>query len=106
MKINSITVTAARTFNHPHEQYSNLRPEVSMTATLDDGEDAHMAARDLQQRAEGLVEDHKRSLLNSIEELHQLTERQAEVRGLQQELQRAQKRLEEIRTENPTLQLT
>lgn len=76
-----------------------------MTATLDEGEDAHVAARDLQQRAEGLVEDHKRSLLNSIEELYQLTENQAEMRGLQDQLQRAQKRLEEIRSENPKLQL-
>ena len=105
MKINTITVTAGRTFNHPHEQYSNLRPEVTMTATLDDGEDPHVAIRDLQQRAEGLVEDHKRGLLHSIEELYQLTERQAEVRGLEAELKRAQDRLTEIRKEHPTLQL-
>ena len=31
MKINTITVTAGRTFNHPHEDYSNLRPSVTMT---------------------------------------------------------------------------
>ena len=105
MKINTIQVTAGRTFNHPHEQYSNLRPEVTITATLDNGEDPHVAVRDLQQRAEGLVEDHKQSMLRSIEELYQLTERQAEMRGLQQELARAQKRLEAIRSENPTLQL-
>ncbi len=105
MKINTITVTAGRTFNHPHEQYSNLRPEVVMTATLEDGEDPHVAVRDLQQRAEGLVEDHKRGLLASIEELYQLTARQAEVRGLQTELKRAQQRLVEIRKEHPTLQL-
>lgn len=105
MKITTITVTAGRTFNHPHEQYSNLRPEVTMSATLENGEDPHVAVRDLQQRAEGLVEDHKRSLLNSIEELYQLTTRQAEVRGLQNELKRAQARLSEIRTEHPTLQL-
>lgn len=105
MKIQTITVTAGRTFNHPHEQYSNLRPEVTMTATIDDNEDPHVAARDLQQRAEGLVEDHKRSLLHSIEELYQLTERQAEMRGLQQELGRAQKRIEAIRAEHPTLEL-
>lgn len=105
MKINTITVTAGRTFNHPHEQYSNLRPEVSMTATLDDGEDAAKATRELQAKAEQIVEDHKRGLLTSIEELYQLTERQAEMRGLQQELERAQKRLESIRSENPTLQL-
>ena len=106
MKINTIIVTAGRTFNHPHEQYSNLRPEVVLTATLDEGEDPHVATRDLQQRAEGLVEDHKQSLLNSIEELYQLTQRQAEVRGLQTELNRAQKRLEAIRAEHPELTLT
>ena len=106
MKINTITVTAGRTFNHPHEQYSNLRPEVTMTATLDEGEDPSTAAKELQQRAEGLVEDHKQGLLRSIEELYQLTERQAEVRGLEQELKRAQSRLETISTEHPQLQLT
>ena len=106
MKINTITVTAGRTFNHPHEQYSNLRPEVTMTATLEDGEDPHVATRDLQQRAEGLVEDHKNGLLKSIEELYQMTERQSEMRGLQQQLNSAQKRLSEIRAEHPDLQLT
>lgn len=105
MKITTIQVTAGRTFNHPHEQYSNLRPEVTMIATLENGEDPHVATRDLQQRAEGLVEDHKQALLRSIEELYQLTERQSEMRGLQNELERAQKRLEAIRAEHPTLQL-
>jgi hypothetical protein len=105
MKINTITVTAGRTFNHPHEQYSNLRPEVSMTATLDDGEDPTHATRVLQSRAEGLVEDHKQGLLSSIEALYQLTTKQAEVRGLQNELKRAQDRLNDIRSENPSLQL-
>lgn len=105
MKINSITVTAGRTFNHPHEDYSNLRPSVSMTATLDAGEDATKCAQELQARAEQLVEDHKRGLLASLEELYQLTTKQAEMRGLQRELSRAQERLAEIRKEHPTLQL-
>jgi hypothetical protein len=105
MKINTITVTAGRTFNHPHEQYSNLRPEVTMTATLDEGEDPSTATKELQSRAEGLVEDHKQGLLKSIEELYQLTERQAEMRGLQEQLTRTQARLNDIRKEHPTLQL-
>lgn len=105
MKINTITVTAGRTFNHPHEQYSNLRPEVSMTATLDEGEDPTKSAQQLQARAEQIVEDHKQGLLRSIEELYQLTTKQAEMRGLQQELQRAQARLEAIRKDHPQLQL-
>lgn len=105
MIINRIVVTAGRTFNHPHEQFSNLRPTVQLDATLTDGEDAGKAARELQQKAEGLVEDHKQGLLRSIEELYQLSERQAEVRGLERELRRAQDRLEEIRKQNPTLAL-
>lgn len=106
MKINTITVSAGRTFNHPHEQYSNLRPEVVLHATLAEGEDAAAAAKALQAQAEGLVEDHKQAMLRSIEELYQLSERQAELRGLQRELERAQLRMAEIRKEHPELQLT
>lgn len=105
MQIKTITVTAGRVFNHPHESYSNLRPEVSMTAALADGEDATQAVQELQARAEQLVEDHKRGLLTSINELYNLTERQAEMRGLQDQLTRTQNRLKEIRDENPSLQI-
>lgn len=105
MNITSITVTAARTFNHPHEQYSNLRPEVSMVATLAEGEDPQKAVRDLQAKAEQLVEDHKQGLLRSLEELYQLTERQAEMRGLQKQLQCAQDRIDEIRKAHPDFKL-
>lgn len=76
-----------------------------MVATLDEGEDATVATRELQARAEGLVEDHKQGLLKSIEDLYQLTERQAEVRGLQKQLTSAQDRLNAIREEHPTLLL-
>lgn len=105
MKINTITVTAGRTFNHPYEQYSNLRPEVTMSATLEDGEDAAKATKELQQRAEGLVEDHKQGLLKSIEELQTLTEKQQKIRGLQMQLKCAQEQLDTIRKEHPQLQL-
>ena len=105
MKITSITVTAGRTFNHPRENYSNLRPEVVLNASLEAGEDASSAVKSLQAQAEQMVEDHKQGLLKSIEELHQLTERQAEMRGLQRQLEQTQQRLTEIRTENPELML-
>ena len=105
MKITNIVVRAGRTFNHPHEQYSNLKPEVELSATLDDGDDAKVAVQQLQSQAEGLVEDHKQGLLKSIEELYQMTEQQAELNGLQTQLQRAQDRIEEIRKAHPTLKL-
>lgn len=106
MKIQEITVTAGRTFNHPHEQYSNLRPEVTMRATVDEGEDVSDATKKLQATAEGLVEDHKNGLLRSIEELYQLTERQQEMQGLQNQLTQEQDRITEIRRTNPDLVLT
>ena len=106
MKVTNITVTAGRVFNHPHEEYSNLRPEVVLQASLEEGDDFHRAAKDLQLDAESLVEDHKQNLLRSIEELYQLSVRQAEVQGLERELRRAQERLAEIRKENPALVLT
>ena len=106
MDITKITVTAGRTFNHPHEQYSNLRPEVTLEASLAPGENYHEAVQLLQSRAEGLVEDHKQGMLRSIESLYQLSEQQSEMQGLQRELQRAQDRLSEIRRLNPSLAIT
>ena len=105
MNITKITVTAARTFNHPNEQYSNLRPEVTMTATLAPGEDASAATKQLQQQAEGLVEDYKRNLIQSIEELEQMRRNQQEVTELNRQLERAQARLTALRA-NPSAQLT
>lgn len=103
MKIDSITVTAGRTFNHPYENYSNLRPEVVLHATLDPGDDAEACAKQLQARAETLVEDHKQGLLKSIEELQVLGQVRSEFLSLDSQLRRHQARLEEIRAAHPQL---
>lgn len=105
MNISKIVVRAGRTFNHPYESYSNLKPEVELTADLAEGEDATAAVKRLQAYAEGAVEDHKQGLLKSIHELHQLSERTAEVQGLQRQLEQAQTRLNTIREEHPELKL-
>lgn len=77
-----------------------------MTATLDDGEDASVATKELQAKAEGLVEDHKNGLLKSINELYELSNMQQEMVGLQHQLKTAQMRLEDIRRAHPTLSLS
>jgi predicted RNase H-like nuclease (RuvC/YqgF family) len=105
MQIKEIIVKAGRTFNHPHEQYSNLKPEVELRATIEDGDIPEECVQKLQAKAEGLVEDHKQGLLKSIKELYQLTQRQAEVQGLQKTLQQAQERMEQIRREFPDVKL-
>lgn len=105
MKVTNIIVRAGRTFNHPHESYSNLKPEVELRAEIQEGDDVNTSVRELQARAEGMVEDHKQGLLKSIEELYQLTEAQQQVRGLQSEIERAQESLERLRTRHPELKL-
>ena len=106
MTVTKIVVTAGRTFNHPHESYSNLRPEVTLEASLQEVDDPAECVRRLQAQAEGMVEDHKRGMLKSLEELYQLTERQAEMRGLQAELKKAQERLDGLRRMHPELLIT
>jgi ABC-type transporter Mla subunit MlaD len=105
MNITTIEVSAARCFNNPRENYSNLQPRVTMQAEIIAGEDPIAAVKELQLKAEQLVEDHKQNLLRSIEELYQLTERQAEMRGLQKTLKAAQDRLDDIRKAHPDLKL-
>lgn len=102
-KVTTITVNAGRTFNHPYESYSNLRPSVTVTATLDEGEDFVEVTKQLQAQAEGLVEDHKNHMLNSLRELNDLTEKQARVRRLSASIQSAQRELDEIRDGTPGL---
>jgi len=97
MNIRTITVRAGRTFNHPHEQYSNLRPEVEMSASLANGDDADAAVRTLQAKAEALVEQHKQQLLETIEDLYQSAQIESELANLEESLRRAQARMEELR---------
>lgn len=105
MEITEITVSAGRTFNHPYETYSNLRPSVTVKANLTAGEDATEAINKLQALAEKAVEDHKQALLHSLEELHYLTEAQRDMTTLAEQITRSQARLEQIRRDHPQLAL-
>ncbi len=104
MKIVEVTVSAGRTFNHPHESYSNLRPSVNFKAVIEEGDDPIAAAKELQRQAEQLVEDHKQNMLKSLEDLFDLTERQRELTTLEQQLSRAQARMDQIRKAYPKIQ--
>jgi len=105
MQVTEISVSAGRTFNHPYEDYSNLKPHLTLKAALDEGEDPAAVAKDLQAKAEQLVEDHKQNMLKSLEELHNLTLAQQEMMGLEQQLKSAQERIEELRKNNPQLEI-
>jgi esterase/lipase len=95
--IREVTVSAGRTFSHPHESYSNLRPMVTVRAEVDEGEDWQQVVQGLQAQAERLVEDHKQHMIKSLAEIEDLRTRQREVANLEQSIRRAQSRLDQLR---------
>ena len=103
MLIVEIIVSAGRTFNHPFESYSNLRPQITLKASLNEGDDADKAAQLLQAKAEKLVEDHKNNMLKAIQELAELQEAQQRIASLGEALRRNQEELERIRNRWPEL---
>ncbi len=99
-EITEVVVHAGRTFNHPHEQFSNLRPSVQIKATLAEGEDAKEATKKLQAMAEELVEDHKQNMLKSLDDLFYMEQEERECQSLERTLKLTQERLAAIRSHN------
>lgn len=105
MQITEITVSAARTINHPVENYANLKPMVSLKAVLDAGEDYSQAVKDLQAKAEELVEDHASQLKTHIRDMYYLDQKQKELISLEAAFHKTQDRIAEIRKEIPLMLL-
>ncbi len=98
MKITEIIVSAGRTFNHPFEQFSNLRPQVTMKATLDEHEDPDAVTKSMQAKAEKLVEDHKTHILDSLHKIEQMAQYERTQANLEQQIKTAQEDLEIVRS--------
>lgn len=71
MRITEITVNAGRTFNDPYESYANYKPGLTLKAALLEGEDAEQVAKDLQAKAEELMDAHKADLLAKAKTVHE-----------------------------------
>lgn len=97
MRIDEIKVSAGRTFNHPYEQYSNLRCDVHLNAKLDDGEDAIEATKQLQARAEEICEGHKVTLIKNLHDLERLARQTEEISQLERRIQEAQSKLKDLK---------
>lgn len=97
MRIDEIKVSAGRTFNHPYEQYSNLRCDVHLNAKLDDGEDAIEATKTLQAKAEQICEGHKVTLIKNLHDLERLARQTEEISQLERRIQEAQSKLKELK---------
>jgi DNA repair exonuclease SbcCD ATPase subunit len=103
MKIERITVSAGRTFNHPHESYSNLKPFITLEATLIEGDDPEACVKELQGKAERMVEDHKTNMLASLNSLYEAEQINGQILSMESELKRAQSRLEQLRSRQRAL---
>ncbi len=57
MKITSISVNAGRTLSMPGTNYANVRPQVTFTAEVQDGDDVIAVATQLQRQVEIFLED-------------------------------------------------
>jgi hypothetical protein len=104
MQITTITVYAGRTFNNPNESYSNLKPSLSLTATLDPGDNPETAVKFLQGQAEKLIEEHKASLLKQLEDVRDFENAQMEIRRLEMPVHKsdaARERIEELKARFP-----
>ena len=93
MQITEITVHAGRTVNHPLEQYSNLKPSISLKATLTIGDDPEASVKGLQALAERLVEEHKHQMIADIRALDYRRRQQADLASAEKELVRLEERI-------------
>jgi len=103
VKITEIIVSAGRTFNHPFESYSNLRPQVTMKATIEEGEDPEKATKEMQAKAEKLVEDHKNHILDSLHKIEEMAQFERSQANLEKQIKTAQEDLETLRSRKTVL---
>lgn len=101
MQIDKIVVSAGRTFNHPFENYSNLKPSVTLSATLEPGDDADACIKQLQAKAEAVVEQHKALLLAEIKRLRATQQAMEEIANLEHSMRGAQARMEDLKRNYP-----
>lgn len=103
MQVTEITVTAARTFNHPFEGYSNLKPGVVLKATLAEGDNVDDCVHKLQAQAEGLVETHKQLMIEELQRRDDVQRATEQAAQLKQNIENAQRQLEALRSKHGDL---
>jgi hypothetical protein len=71
MRITEITVSAGRVIPHPRESYANLRPMLTLKATVEEGETVAAVVAWTQAQAETLLSAHIDGMLTVIEAKYQ-----------------------------------
>lgn len=99
MKIEKITVRAGRVVPHPLHNYGNVKSDLEIVATLEEGDDPEAVRRQLQAKCESDVEMHVAELKESIRDFQNYTTKATRIRRLETELADRQKELDAIKSE-------
>lgn len=78
MKITTIEVQAGRTLSPRKFYYQNLKPQITLTAVIEKGEDAIEKTKELHRLAENLLEDQCDDLIAFVSARMQARERRLE----------------------------
>lgn len=97
MQITKVTVHAGRTLPHPCESYANLRPALTLEATLSDSDDPVQVRKQLQVMAERAVEEHATALVASLEQRQVIEREDEEISRLERGLVDSQSRLSDLK---------
>lgn len=97
MEVKKISVSAGRTFNHPYEQYSNLRFDIHLEAEIREGGDYMQCVQALQHEAETRAEEHKAALLKDIHLLEEAARVSSKVSDLERRIKEANADLERMK---------
>lgn len=102
-KVTEVSVSASRGFNHPYEDYSNLKPFISLKVELEEDDDVEKVIKEYQAKAESLVEDHKQHMLDSLTQLYEMGQYEKKVACLESQIKSSQQALDDLRKQQKTL---
>jgi len=97
MKIVEITKSAARKVQHPFLPYSSIDSFIMLKAQLSDEDDVDICARELQARAEGLVQDDVNLTVNALSKLADVGKVDKIAFNLTDKIREDQKQLDKLR---------
>ena len=71
VKLTKISVSAARTFNHPYERYANFRFEIRLEGEIEDNMPIGHQIDSARESAENIAENHKLEILDELQQQQQ-----------------------------------
>lgn len=99
MQIRQITVRAGRVVPHPLHAYGNIKADLEIVASLDDGDDAGEVMKSLQEKIESDIEQHVLDLKESLRDMQGHLESRNKIKRLESQIDELQKERDELATE-------